>query len=1027
VVVWDLDKNARRFDLRGHTDAILTADLAADGKTLATGSYDRMVKLWDIAKGEEVRTLKEHTDAIYAVAFSPDGKTLASAAGDRTVKLWDAATGSRHQSLSDATVEVYAVAFSPDGKMILAAGADRSIRSWKLGDKAVTLAQTVIGHNAAILRLVVSPDGKTLYSSGEDRDVKLWNLPGLEPRSTLADQPDWPLAVAVSSDGSRLAIGRYDGSLAVFETSGGKLAMSLREAAGKALAQAADGSKPQPPPKPQLVRNASLNPPSPRGAARGSTLKLTLTGTGVGQATGIIFSEPGISSTIVPAAKPDANWLEVELAIAGDAAVGLHRFGVQTPLGMTQFQSFAVSAYADQAEAEPNDEPAKVKPVTLPATLVGTIDRPGDVDLFRFEAKAGQALVFETTAQALGSTLNGTLSLLDDAGRVVAEAQDSDGGSLDPLLTVTISRDGVYTLRMLDADYGGSGNHFYRIQAGLIPYVATTFPLGVERGQTANIEVKGLNLAGVTNVPVSAASSAEPGTIMSVPVILPDGSRPERSRKVVVADGRQAVEAEPNDEPGKATQVATPGGVSGRIDRSGDSDLYRFEAKKGQRLIVEVFGSRLGTTIDPVVEVLDAQGKSVPRAVLRPVAETFVAFRDHPSTGRGIRLTVWDDLAIGDYVLMGRELTRMFSMPRNPDDDAIFWGSGGERVGMLETTPEHHPMGQPIYKMEIHPPGATFPPGGIPPVTLVYRNDDGGPAFGRDARVTFDPPADGTYLVRVEDGRGFGGETYGYHLVVRRPKPDFRVTLNNDNPNVPRGGTMIVTATVTRLDGFEGPVEIKLEGLTEGITATSATIERQQYSADLALMADASAPATSQLTWKAVARALTDSSSDAELVHTIDPGGSRSGFITVTPAPDLKLAAAPERVTIQPGERVEMKFGVERNPNFSGRVPIDVRNLPHGVRVLNIGLNGVLVTEKQTERSVFLYAEPWVQPMERPFYASARLEILGKPMGGNGAPVIDSSREHVSPPIWLVVSPAKAGPQASTTTAPQDAPAASAR
>lgn len=91
-------------------------------------------------------------------------------------------------------------------------------------------------------------------------------------------------------------------------------------------------------------------------------------------------------------------------------------------------------------------------------------------------------------------------------------------------------------------------------------------------------------------------------------------------------------------------------------------------------------------------------------------------------------------------------------------------------------------------------------------------------------------------------------------------------------------------------------------------------------------------------------------------------------------------------MTIRPGQRIELKFAVDRKPPFQGRVPLQVENLPHGVRVLNIGLNGVLVTETQTERTVFLYAEPWAEPMERPFYVSGKLEVLGKPMGGNGAP-----------------------------------------
>jgi WD40 repeat protein len=64
-----------------------------DGKTLASGSEDRRIKLWDVATGKERATLKGHTGEVLSVAFSPDGKTLASGSNDQTIKLWDVATG----------------------------------------------------------------------------------------------------------------------------------------------------------------------------------------------------------------------------------------------------------------------------------------------------------------------------------------------------------------------------------------------------------------------------------------------------------------------------------------------------------------------------------------------------------------------------------------------------------------------------------------------------------------------------------------------------------------------------------------------------------------------------------------------------------------------------------------------------------------------------------------------------------------------------------------------------------------------
>ena len=59
-----------------------------DGKTIATGSDDKTIKMWNLHTGEELDTLKGHSGEVYAVAFSPDGKTLLSASADKTIKIW---------------------------------------------------------------------------------------------------------------------------------------------------------------------------------------------------------------------------------------------------------------------------------------------------------------------------------------------------------------------------------------------------------------------------------------------------------------------------------------------------------------------------------------------------------------------------------------------------------------------------------------------------------------------------------------------------------------------------------------------------------------------------------------------------------------------------------------------------------------------------------------------------------------------------------------------------------------------------
>jgi hypothetical protein len=89
-------------------------------------------------------------------------------------------------------------------------------------------------------------------------------------------------------------------------------------------------------------------------------------------------------------------------------------------------------------------------------------------------------------------------------------------------------------------------------------------------------------------------------------------------------------------------------------------------------------------------------------------------------------------------------------------------------------------------------------------------------------------------------------------------------------------------------------------------------------------------------------------------------------------SPMHSFPAMPE-LTIVPGGKIAAKLIVERN-GFEDRIAFDVANLPHGIIVDDIGLSGVLIPEKKTERTIFLRAEPWVQEQTRPFFATAKVE-----------------------------------------------------
>ena len=94
--------------------------------------------------------------------------------------------------------------------------------------------------------------------------------------------------------------------------------------------------------------------------------------------------------------------------------------------------------------------------------------------------------------------------------------------------------------------------------------------------------------------------------------------------------------------------------------------------RKGQTLVAQVAAQRLGSSLDSLLEVLDATGQPVPRARLRAVWETTIDLRSRGSMDPGLRLLTWDELGRGDYVYVDRELIRVQELPKGPDEDVSF-------------------------------------------------------------------------------------------------------------------------------------------------------------------------------------------------------------------------------------------------------------------------------------------------------------------------------------------------------------------
>lgn len=232
--------------LAGHLKTVRVLAFSPDGKLLASGSDDGVVKLWDAEDGSLQRSLKGYAMPVTTIAFSADSKQMLTGSEDGIAKVWDLESGKERQELqmNRPGDGVFAVAFSPDGATAVTGGhGGRTGRDFLMvwNVPAGKASRTAAGHEAPVTAVAFAPDGRSFVTGARDHTLRVWATPGGEPRAV--GKSERVASVACDPAGGVLASAGADGTVRLWDTHTGALIRTLTGHTGRVLsvAFAADG------------------------------------------------------------------------------------------------------------------------------------------------------------------------------------------------------------------------------------------------------------------------------------------------------------------------------------------------------------------------------------------------------------------------------------------------------------------------------------------------------------------------------------------------------------------------------------------------------------------------------------------------------------------------------------------------------------------------------------------------------------------------------------------------------------------
>lgn len=389
---------------------------------------------------------------------------------------------------------------------------------------------------------------------------------------------------------------------------------------------------------------ADLRQIRPFSAAAGNTIKLSIIGSNLDNASELRFSHPGIIAkpVILPAddiyPEPRIQGSQFEVVVSKEVPPGIYEVRAVSYFGLSTARPFVV-APADNREVDEKGNHASretAMAVEVNSTITGSVPSRG-IDWYRFQAKGGQRVLVELIAERVDSRLDGQIVVYDSEGREITRNRDWYGR--DPFLELQSEQDQEYFLAISDILYRGGSEHFYRLNISDGPHIDFVFPPAGEPGSRNVYTVYGRNLPG-GSLGNSVSLNGRKLESIEVEIQLPDVATPPDSfqpwkPRQGILNGHEFRLGNSNtvsigfatapvtlESAGKEIQsVSIPVEIAGQFNEPNEEDVYQFQATKGKTYCIEIIADRMKSEVDPYLEVFQITKTKEGKVSRKKVAE----------------------------------------------------------------------------------------------------------------------------------------------------------------------------------------------------------------------------------------------------------------------------------------------------------------------------------------------------------------------------------------------------------------------